>query len=119
MTPRLPWPTHSDVYVQLCRCAAEARHVGSSSTVLPAPLSQLLLDTYTACQAEAEQLEAAVEAEDEAAIAALQGQLQGMQQQVEAGIRAAKPPANVRRWLQVGGGGMCSSVVHCVLVHSC
>jgi hypothetical protein len=59
------------------------------------------MDTYTACQGLAEQLDAAVEEDDAEAVAAMQQQLQQLQQQVEAGIRAAKPPANVRRWLQV------------------
>jgi hypothetical protein len=48
-----------------------------------------------------EQLDEAVEADDVEAVAAMQQQLQEMQKNVEAGIRAAKPPANVRRWLQV------------------
>jgi hypothetical protein len=59
------------------------------------------MDTYTTCQVMAEQLDEAVEADDVEAVLAMQQQLQQMQQQVEAGIRAAKPPANVRRWLQV------------------
>jgi hypothetical protein len=49
-----------------------------------------------------EQLDEAVEEDDVEAVAAMQQQLQEMQHKVEAGIRAAKPPANVRRWLQVG-----------------
>ncbi|KAF6262337.1 hypothetical protein COO60DRAFT_649132 [Scenedesmus sp. NREL 46B-D3] len=85
------------------RCKAEARYAGSSvsgSGEESATLSRLLGDTYAACQGMAEQLDAAVEAGDVEAVAAMQQQLQQMQQQVEAGIRAAKPPANVRRWLQ-------------------
>ncbi|WIA18501.1 hypothetical protein OEZ85_009954 [Tetradesmus obliquus] len=82
------------------RCKAEARYAGSSSSSESTTLSQLLMDTYTACQGMAEQLDEAVDEDDAEAVAAMQQQLQGMQQKVEAGIRAAKPPANVRRWLQ-------------------
>jgi hypothetical protein len=65
-------------------------------------LSQLLLEAYNTCQGMTEQLDEAVEDDDLEAVTAMQQQLQEMQQKVEAGIRAAKPPANVRRWLQVG-----------------
>lgn len=71
------------------------------------------MDTYTACQGMAEQLDEAVDEDDAEAVAAMQQQLQGMQQKVEAGIRAAKPPANVRRWLQV----CLSNGVHAAFSH--
>lgn len=80
------------------RCKAEERYAGSSSS--GSSLAQLLQETYTACQALGPQLDAAVEREDAAGVQRLHAQLASMQAAVEAGIRAANPQANVRRWLQ-------------------
>jgi hypothetical protein len=66
-------------------------------------LADELQTAYLRCQELSPQLDAAVEAEDLAAVRAVQQQLLALQAAVEGGVRTAKPPANVRRWLQVRG----------------
>lgn len=82
----------------LSRCKAEARYAGGSSS----SLAQELQSAYSRCQQLSPELDAAVDEEDVAALRGIQQELLGLQASLEGSIRAAKPPANVRRWLQVG-----------------
>jgi hypothetical protein len=91
----LPWPPPFAL-----RCKAEARYTGSSSS--SSSLADVLQSTYLRCQELSPKLDAAVDAEDLAAVRAVQQDLLALQAAVEGGVRTAKPPANVRRWLQVG-----------------
>ena len=90
------------------RCKAEARYASTatSSSSSSDSLREQLQTVYSRCQELSPQLDEAVESEDLPAIRAVQRELLQLQEGVEGGIRAAKPPANVRRWLQVGGGGV-------------
>jgi hypothetical protein len=64
------------------------------------------------------ELDAAIAADDGGAIRRLQRQLLDMQAAVDGGVRAAKPPAHARRWLQVREV-MCVCVCVCVRVCVC
>jgi hypothetical protein len=55
---------------------------------------------HSLCEDRAPELDAAVDAGDTAALSALASELRDMQSAVETALRAARPPAHVRRWLQ-------------------
>ncbi|KAF8059148.1 hypothetical protein HT031_005320 [Scenedesmus sp. PABB004] len=75
------------------RCKAEDRYGGGG-------LGELLQEAHDAALDLSPAVDAAVDGGDDAALRALQAQLADLQARVEAGVRAAKPPAHVRRWLQ-------------------
>eukprot|EP00879_Flechtneria_rotunda_P020233 GHRR01021277.1.p1 GENE.GHRR01021277.1~~GHRR01021277.1.p1 ORF type:complete len:452 (+),score=223.06 GHRR01021277.1:722-2077(+) len=81
------------------RCKAEVRYASSSSSS-GSQVFQVLIDAHAACLDIAEVLDTVIDDEDLQKIAELQQQLYWLQQQVEAALQAAKPPANVRRRLQ-------------------
>lgn len=80
------------------RCKAEARYAGSRGG--SSSLAQELQSAYSRCQQLSPELDVAVDEEDVAALRGIQQELLGLQASLEASIRTAKPPANVRRWLQ-------------------
>lgn len=81
------------------RCKAEARYASSTANNT---LANDLQTAYDRCQELSPVLDDAVDAEDLSGIRSVQRELLQLQGAMEGSIRAAKPPANVRKWLQVG-----------------